>query len=131
MSRTNIKNELVNILEELDIFYKVYKENTDIEKEKSFPIAWIYVGPESINDGEMSTTNYMRSITVDITIGTRHQSTADTDMDNLIDLVFDTLKSNYTINGEAINLTPLSIMTDQGFFHPYALATLSFQVLTR
>ena len=131
MSRTNIKSALVDILEELGIFYKIYKENTDIEKEKSFPIAWVYVGPESISDGEMSQTCYMRSITVEVTIGTKHQSIESTDMDNLIDLVFNTVKTNYTLNGEAINLTPLSIMTDQGFFHPYALATLSFQVLTR
>jgi len=118
-------------LTDIGIFYKVYKENTDIEKEKSFPIAWVYVGPENISAGDVSTTCYMRTITVEITIGTKHQSIESTDMDNLIDSVFTTLKSNYTINGSAINLTPISIMTDQGFFHPYALATLSFQVLTR
>jgi len=131
MSRTKIKDELVNILTDLGVFYKVYKENTDIEKEKSFPIAWIYVGPENISAGDVSQTCYMRNITVDITIGTKHQSIDSTLLDDLIDLVFDTMKANYTINRTAINLTPLSIMTDQGYFHPYALATLSYNVQTR
>ena len=128
--RTNIINEVVEILSDSTIFYKIYKEPTDIEKEKSFPVAWINLGAEDISDGTVSTTNYFRTIDLEITIGSKHNSTS-TDMNDLVDVIFDLMKSNYTLGGQSINVTPISIRTDQGYFHPYAFFTINFRILTR
>jgi len=131
MGRYNLKLELKKILEELDIFYKIYLEPTDVEKEKSFPIAWIQLGSESIGDGDVSASCYMRNISLEIAIGSKHTSTFKPDMDDLLDKVFDALKTNYTINKTVINLIPQTIVTDRGYFHPYSLASLIFTVQIR
>jgi len=131
MGRYDIKMATKEILESMEIFYKIYTEPTDIEKERSFPIAWIYLGPESVDDGDISYTNYMRNIDMEITVGSKHSSIGDKDTDMLIDKVFETLKSNFTLNGTAINLTPVSVLTDQGYFHPYALASISYTIQMR
>jgi len=131
MGRYDIKVAVKKLLEDLDIFYRIYIEPTDIEKEKSFPIAWIYLGPENTIDGELTKTNYMRSVSLEITIGVKHLSTDSPDMDLLLDKVYNMLKSNYTLNGTVINLTPTNLTTDQGMFHPYSLASLNYTVLIR
>ena len=128
--RVEIKNAVIALLESTSQFYKVHKEPTDIEKERSFPVAWVYLGPETILDGAISTTCYMREISLEVTIGVNHNN-YDNDMDELIDYVFDFMKDEYTLSGTAINLTPTDIRTDQGYFYPYALATLNFMVTTR
>jgi hypothetical protein len=73
----------------------------------------------------------MRNVSLEITVGSKHTSTSSMDMDDLLDKVFEAIKSNYTINGTAINLAPLSIVTDRGYFHPYSLASLMFTVQLR
>jgi len=129
-NRVDIVNAVYDILDGMDIFNKIYKEPTDIEKEKSFPIAWITLGSESIQDGDITNTCYMRVISLEITLGTKHRST-DQHMNELIDLVFDLIKDEYTLNGTVINLIPTDIMTDKGYFHPYALASINFKVWMR
>jgi hypothetical protein len=131
MGRSDVKLALKEILEDMDIFYKIYMEPTDIEKEKSFPIAWITLGSESIGDGDLSVTCYMRNVSLEITVGSKHTSTSSMDMDELLDRVFETIKSNYTLNGTIINLAPLSIITDRGYYHPYSLASLMFTLQIR
>ena len=128
--RVEIKDAVVNLLHNTGKFYKVHKEPTDIEKERSFPVAWVYLGPETVLDGAISTTCYMREISLEVTIGVNHTN-FDDDMDELIDFVFDFMKDEYTLSGASINLTPTDIRTDQGYFYPYALATLNFTVTTR
>lgn len=128
--RTDLISSVITILEEPGVFYKIYDEPTDIEKERSFPIAWVYLGSEDIGDGDISTTNYFRTINLEVTIGSKHNST-NTSMNDLIDLIFDLMKTHYTLGGEAINVTPISIVTDLGYFHPYALSSINFRVLTR
>jgi len=130
-SRTEIKHAVMQILEETDLFYEVYDEPTSIEKEKSFPVAWVYIGPEYVQSGDISATNYIRSISLEVTIGSKHQSLKDTTMDEIIDTIFNLLKSNYTLKGTAINVTPTGIITDQGYYHPYAFAALTFNVQMR
>jgi len=130
-SRVEIKNAVIQILEESDLFYKVYPEPTNIEKERSFPVAWVNLGHENIYSGEMTKTNYIRSITLEITIGSKHNSLHDTTMDELVDNVFTLLKSNFTLNKTAINLTPTNIITDEGYYHPYSFVALTFIVQMR
>ncbi len=129
-TRIEIKSAVVDILTASGLFMKILTEPSDIEKERSYPIVWIYLGDEMILDGAISTTCYMRNITLEITLGAKHLS-SDDNMDELIDSVFDLMKSNFTLNGTAINLTPTSVRTDQGYLHPYALAAISFTVTTR
>ena len=128
--RTDLINAVYNILDRTGLFYNIYKEPTDIEKERSFPVAWITIGPEFIQDGELTKTSYLRVVSLDITIGVKH-GTIDTNMNDLIDTVFETIKDEYTLEGTAINLLPTEIMTDKGYFHPYSLASLIFKVWTR
>ena len=128
--RQDIILAVKSILEDTRFFYNIYTEPSDIEKERSFPVAWVSLGQEVILDGSVSTTNYMRTITLNIDLGVKHK-TSDFSMDELIDSVFDLIKDEYTLNGTSINLTPTNINNSGGYFHPYALATLVFQVLTR
>lgn len=128
--RTNLVSAVETILRDTGLFRNIYKEPTDIEKERSFPVAWITVGPEVIQEGEMTSSNYMRVVTLDITIGVKHK-TVDTSMNDLVDTIFETMKTEYTLNGAAINLVPIEIMTDRGYFHPYAFASLIFKVWVR
>jgi uncharacterized protein YqgV (UPF0045/DUF77 family) len=129
-NRTDIINAVSEILEEADIFYKVYKEPTDIEKERSFPVAWIELGQEYVQDADMTKTCSLRVINLEITIGVKH-GTLDTNMNTLIDTVFDLIKSEYTLKNTAINLVPMEVVTDRGYFHPYSFASLIFKVWTR
>jgi len=128
--RVGVINACKAVLEETKLFKKIYTEPTDIEKERSFPVAWVSLGAESILNGEISSTNYMRSITLNVDIGTKHY-TSDTNMDELIDTIFDILRSQYTLNGAAINVSPVTIQNSGGYFHPYAIATLVFNVVIR
>lgn len=128
--RVDIKNAVISILSTSNLFYEIYPEPNDIEKVMSFPVAWVYLGPEVVLDGCVSSTNYLREISLEITIGTKHL-TIDNNMDELIDTVFDLMKSNFTLQGTSINLTPTSVYTDQGYYHPFALAALNFTVTTR
>lgn len=129
-NRTDIIAAVKDILDDTALFKKVYTEPTDIEKERSFPIAWIDLGAETILDGAISSTCYLRNVELEITIGTRHGST-DSNMNILIDTIFDTLKSQFTLGGTAINCSPMNVFTDRGYFHPYALATITYTVSTR
>ena len=129
-SRTEILDGLYELLDSSGLFYKVYKEPTDIERERSFPVCWLNVGSESIFDGTISTTNYMREVHIEVTIGTKHRTT-DQNMNELIDQVFELVKNRYTLNGKVINVSPTAIYTDRGYFHPYALASLNFEVWIR
>ena len=131
MGRVDVKDAVKSILEDLSVFYKIYTEPTDVEKEKSFPIAWIYLSGENITDGDISYTNYMRNITLEITVGVKHQSVKSIDLDVLIDRVFEAMKTNYTLTNTVINLTPLSVLTDRGMFHPYAFASLTYELQVR
>ena len=129
-TRVEILNAVKELLEDTNLFYKVYTEITDLEKERSFPVAWINLGGEMITDGDISTTCYMRDIDLDITIGTKHKST-DQNMNELLDEIFRLMKDEYTLKGTAINTSPVGITTDRGYFHPYSLATILFKVKTR
>jgi len=128
--RQDIILAVKEILNDTNLFKKIYTEPTDIENERSFPIAWISLGSENISEGSVSTTNYLRTITLNIDLGTRHHTT-DFSMDELIDTIFDLIKDNYTLKGTIINLNPTNIMNSGGHFHPYSLATLVFTALTR
>ena len=128
--RSDLKTAIIQILTDMNLFFEVYEEPNDIEKIMSFPVAWVNLNSEIIRDGAISTTCYMREIGLEITIGTKHLTT-DRNMDEMIDTVFDQLKDEYTLNGTAINLTPIDVRTDQGYFHPFAIASLNFIVTTR
>ncbi len=129
-TRVDIRNAVISILENTGKFYKVHKEPTDIEKERSFPVAWVNLSSEMILDGAISTTCYMRQVGLEISLGVKH-GTPDTDLGELIDYTFNFIKDEFTLNGTAINVTPVDIVTDRGYFHPYAIASLNFLVTTR
>ena len=129
-NRASIKDAVIKILTVSGLFMKILDEPSDVEKERSYPVAWVYLGDEYIRDGCISTTNYMREINLEITIGALHKTTDD-NMDTLIDAVFELMRSQFTLQGTAINLTPVDVRTDQGYLHPYALAALNFVVTTR
>ena len=66
--RQDIILAVKQILDDTKLFNKVYTEPTDIEKERSYPIAWISLGAENILDGDISSTCYLRSINLNIDI---------------------------------------------------------------
>ncbi len=123
--RTTIITAIYNILDELHLFKNIYKLPTQIDKERSFPVAWINLKGETFGVEATQTTRNFRNASLDITIGQKNDRGED-NLNALIDTVYDTLRKNYTLSGSVINLVPVDIITDEGYLFPYALASLNF-----
>ncbi len=128
--RTNIIAAVKTILEDMHLFKQVYETPTDIQKERSFPVAWINLGDETFDLNAVNTTSHFRNLELEITIGVKQDMGKD-NINAAIDSIYSTLESNYTLNGTVINSTPIGIITDQGYFYPHALASITFNLLVR
>ncbi len=126
--RVTVINAVYDILNDLNLFKNIYKMPTNIEKERSFPVAWINLKGETFNPDALNTTSNFRNASLDITIGEKNDRGED-NLNSVIDTVYSTIVDNYTLNGAIINLSPLDIVTDEGYLFPYALASLNFRLM--
>jgi len=118
------------ILDDLEVFKKVHKMPTMIDKERSFPVAWVHLKGEYFQDDSVNTVNNFRHATLDITIGIRCDRGQD-NLDDLLDKVYAAIKDNYTLSGTVVNSTPVEIVTDEGYLYPYSLGLISYRIMFR
>lgn len=128
--REAIITAVYNILDATHLFKHIYKMPTDVSQERSFPVAWISLKNESFAPDVISSTNYFRHIMLEIMLG-KKQDYGENNMDALLDSVFDTIETNYTLGGSVINSFPIAITTDEGYTAPYALAAMDYKLLVR
>jgi len=128
--RKIIINAVKDVLEESELFKNIYLSPTLIEKERSFPVAWINLGNEYFNPSAVDNKNFYRKLDLEIILGQKQDRGKD-NMNPLLDTVFDIFESNYTINGTVINCTPIRITTDDGYLYPYAISSINYELLVR
>lgn len=126
--RTEIMNAIKDYLTSLNVFKKVYTAATDVSKENSFPIAWIFVDTETFPESTLQKT--FRELTVLLRICTK--ATAGDDQINVvIDKVIEVLEKNYTLGGLCIDLKLKTVDTDGGIMYPYSFGDITFKVLLK
>ncbi len=128
--RKTIINAVQTILKDSGLFKNIYLSPTNIQKERSFPVAWINLKNEFFNEDSLTSSNFFRNITLEVILGVK-QNYGEDNMNSLLDSVFELLERNYTLDGTIINLTPTQIVTDDGFLVPYAIASITYKLLVR
>lgn len=128
--RATLISSLKNILKDSNLFKVVRKLPTKIEKERTLPIAWVNLGNETFTPDSVNKIRNFRYINLEVLVGVRQMTDEDL-LNPLVDSTLQLLADNYTLGGNAINLTPTTILTDNGYLYPYAMASLRFKILVR
>lgn len=126
--RTEILIAIRNYLNSLNIFKKVYTAATDLTKENSFPIAWVFVDTETFPDSTLQKT--FRELTVLIRLCTK-TAVGDDQINEVIDKVIEVLQKNYTLGGKCVDLRLVNVDTDGGVMYPYSIGDINLKVLLK
>ena len=130
MDRSSIILELETILNNSGYFKKVYTALTDINKENSFPIAWILLGNEGIGSEGNTIDISGRIISGYIRLGVKQNRGKD-EINPLIDNIYSLLKDNNTLNDSCLKCEIKSITTSEGLLYPYEVAEIVLNILIR
>lgn len=130
MDRTTIMSAIKTILDNSGYFKTVYTAQTDINKENSFPIAWVLLGNEGIGNKGNNINKSGRSITAFVRLGVKQSRGVDS-INPLIDNVYDTLDANNTLNDSCLSCSIVEITTSEGLLYPYEVAEIVLDILIR